>query len=234
MDLGSGIMAAPFDSEVSGEFFQSSQDKSFSGQVYAAGGSYEYAVFAAGAIGTSAVAALGTATTVALGTEITVASTMTQTMTTTVAEHVGMKMIGAGVASGIVTKSAFDLAGAAATSAYVWSTTAGAGAVNTATTYGALALFAGGYYTDQAGIDTGGMGGLSGVELVGPIEAGITVFDLGATTSKVGTMLGNGLMTGLDSFGNPMSSNSAMSSPFVGDANQRNVVQDPTGKHVKP
>lgn len=235
MNFGSGIMAAPFDSEVSGEFFQSSQDKSFSGQVYTAGGSHEDAVLAAGAIGTSAVAALGTGTVGMLGTQVTVASGMTGTMQTTVAEVVGMPIIAAGVTGGIAAKGAFDLAGTAAASAYVWSGTSAGQAALTRT---AIRLFGAGYYADQSGYDTGGLGGLSGVDLPGPIQAGVTLFDLGSNTSKVGTMLGDGIgdgiVWGMNQFNKDNASFGDLNDYIRSDYNQQNAVQDPTGKHVKP
>ena len=61
LDFGSGLMAAPFDSDVAGEFFQDSQDKSFAGQVLEHGGSHEDASLAAAAIGSAAVVGSGTA-----------------------------------------------------------------------------------------------------------------------------------------------------------------------------
>jgi len=227
MDYGSGWMAAPFDSEVSGGFFQSSQDKSFSGQVYAAGGSHEDAVFAAGAIGTSAVAALGTATAVALGTEITIASGMTGTMTTTVAEQAGIYIIGGGVAGGIAAKGAMDATGAAATSAYVWSITAGAEATGTAISMGAYGLFGAGFYADQTATDTIDTGGFSGVDY-GPLEKATFIYDAGGNASKAY----NALMAKLDSYETPSSSNAATFS--LTGLNNQNAIQDPTGKHIKP
>ena len=235
MNFGSGIMAAPFCADVSSDFFQLSQEKSFSGQVYAHGGSHEDAVLAAGAISTSAVVALGGGTAGILGTQVTVASGMTGTMTSTVGTEIAYWGTVSTLAAGFTGKAAYELSTAAGTSAYVWaSTTAGQAAL----TRTAIGLFGAGFVYDQVGGDNG-INAFNGTSL-GPVLAETTILiELGAYTSQGGTAIGNALGDGIVWGLNLFDQNPNLRDDFYeylrsDYLNQHNVTPDPTGKYVKP
>lgn len=185
------------------------------------------------AAGISAAALAGGIAVGVLSSEITVASGLTGTMTTTVAEHVGMPMIAAVVAGGIAAKGTLDIAGTATISSYVWAQTSAGQAALTRT---AIGLFATGYVSDQAGWDTTGLAGLSAVDFgtyASVVNTATSIIDLGAATSKMGTMIGDSIVRGQYAV-DPRQSSKMSLAEYMAYSQQQKVSQDPTGKYVKP